>query len=162
MNDDEREYFKNAYERNAETLYRICLIYLKNQHDAEEAVSDTFIKLMENKPSFEDTFHQKAWLSKVAVNICKNMKKAAWFSKVVHNEEVLMYMQTVEEASIMEEVMSLPPDYRVIIYMYYYEGYKVSEISNMLNMKESTVLSRLARGRKKLKGILIEGGCFNA
>ena len=162
MTSEEKDYFSAVYEKYADDLYRISLIYLKKREDAEEAVTDTFIRLMEYRPDFENESHEKAWLTKTAVNICKNMHKSGWAKNVVHNEEVLSYMTTPQEVSIMEEVLSLPPKYRVIIYMHYYQGYKAAEIAQMLNMKESTVLSRLSRGRKKLKDILIQGGFFYA
>ena len=71
-------------------------------------------------------------------------------------------MSAPEEVTIMEEVLSLPPEYRVIIYMHYYQGYKSDEIAAILGMNKNTVLSRLSRGRKKLKSILTEGGFFYA
>ncbi len=150
------------YEKYAADIYRICLIYLKSRFDAEEAAADAFMALMEKSPAFENGAHEKAWLMKTAVNICRDMRKSAWHKNVIANDEVLSYMTTEEEISIMEDVLSLPPKYRVIIYMHYYQGYKAAEIGQMLNMKESTVLSRLARGRKKLREILTQGGVFYA
>ena len=162
MTDTEAEYFEDLYEKYADDLYRLCLVYLKRREDAEEAVTDAFIRLMERKPVFENKAHEKAWLMKTAVNICKNIHKSAWFRNVIHNEDVLSYMTTQEEVSIMEDVLSLPPKYRVIIYMHYYQGYKAAEIALMLNINESTVLSRLSRGRQKLRDILTQGGVFYA
>ena len=162
MTSEQTEHFRILYEKYAGDIYRICLIYLKSRFDAEEAATDAFIALMEKSPSFENDEHEKAWLIKTAVNICCDMQKSAWRKKVVADDEVLSYMTTEEEVSIMEDVLSLPPKYRVIIYMHYYQGYKAAEIGQMLNMKESTVLSRLARGRKKLRDILTQGGVFYA
>ena len=162
MTDTEAEYFEAVYERYANDLYRLCLVYLKKREDAEEAVTDAFIRLMERKPEFENKAHEKAWLMKTAVNICKNMHKSAWFRNVIPNDDVLAYMTTPEEISIMEDVLSLPPKYRVIIYMHYYQGYKTAEIASMLNMNESTVLSRLSRGRQQLREIITQGGVFYA
>ena len=73
-----------------------------------------------------------------------------------------MYMATPEEESVMEELLQLPPIYRVVLYLHYYEGYKAQEIADMMKVSLSAVLSRLARGRKKLKDILTEGGYFYA
>lgn len=162
MTNTDSEYFEAAYKEYADDLYRLCLVYLKKREDAEEAVTDTFIRLMERKPDFFNKAHEKAWLMKTAVNICKNIHKSAWMRKVIPNDDVLAYMETPEEISIMEEVLALPPKYRVIIYMHYYQGYKVSEIANLLHMNESTVLSRLSRGRKQLRNMLTEGGVFYA
>lgn len=158
MTDNEKQYFSEIYEKYAKSVYGVCLLYLKNKEDAEEAVSELFIRIMENKPSFENDSHEKAYLMRTSVNICKNILKSGWKKNTVHDEDVLMYMTTSEEESIMEEILELPPKYRVIIYMHYYQGYKAQEIANIMNMSLSGVLSRLSRGRKKLKDILIEGG----
>lgn len=158
MTNEEAERFREVYNKYAEDIYRICLIYLKLREDAEEAAMDAFIRLMEKTPQFENDAHEKAWLIKTAVNICRDMRKSAWRKKVIADDEVLSYMTTEEEESIMEDVLALPPKYRVIIYMHYYQGYKAAEIGQMLNMKESTVLSRLSRGRMKLREILTQGG----
>ena len=158
MTKEDSEYFSDVYERNADDLYRLCLIYMKNKYDAEEAVSESFIRLMEARPEFENEGHEKAWLMKTAVNICKNMHKSFWSKNVVSDEDVLKYMTCPEEVSIMEEVLALPPKYRMIIYLHYYHGYKAREISEMTGISTSAVLSRLARGRQKLKDIITEGG----
>lgn len=158
MTDSQKQYFSEMYEKYSKPLYGVCLLYLKNKHDAEEVVSDTFIKLMEIRTSFENESHEKSYLMKIAVNMCKNRLKSGWHKNVIHNEDVLMYMTTSEEESIIEEILSLPPKYRIILYMHYYQGYKAQEIADILNISLSAVLSRLSRGRKKLKDILTEGG----
>ncbi len=162
LTDADREYYSTVYDKYANDLYRVSLVYLKKREDAEEAVTDAFIRLMEYRSAFENDAHEKAWLMKTAVNICKNMRKSAWAKNVTPDDEVLSYMSAPEEVSIMEDVLSLPPKYRVIIYMHYYQGYKAAEIAQMLDMSVNTVLSRLSRGRRKLKDILTEGGFFYA
>lgn len=162
MTDSEKRYFSEMYEKHSKSVYGVCLMYLKNKDDAEEAVSESYMRLMEKKIEFESDSHAKAYLIRAAVNICKNLLKSGWRKNVVHDEDVLMYMTTSEEESIMEEILSLPPKYRVIIYMHYYQGYTAQEIADIMNMSLSAVLSRLSRGRKKLKVILTEGGFYYA
>lgn len=162
MTDSEKQYFSDMYEKHSKSVYGVCLLYLKNKDDAEEAVAESFIRLMEHRKEFESEDHAKAYLMKTSVNICKNILKSAWKKSVIHDEEVLMYMSTDEEKGLMEEVLELPPKYRVIIYMHYYQGYKAQEIADMMNISLSAVLSRLSRGRKKLKDILLEGGFYYA
>lgn len=162
MTDSEKRYFSEMYEKHSKSVYGVCLMYLKNKDDAEEAVSESYMRLMEKKIEFESDSHAKAYLIRTAVNICKNLLKSGWRKNVVHDEDVLMYMTTSEEESIMEEILLLPPKYRVIIYMHYYQGYTAQEIADIMNMSLSAVLSRLSRGRKKLKVILTEGGFYYA
>lgn len=162
MTDTEKQYFSDMYEKHAKSVYGICLMYLKNKDDAEEAVTETFIRIMQANPAFENDAHTRAYLIQTAVNISKNLLKSNWHRNVVKDEDVLMYMATPEEESVMEELLQLPPKYRVVLYMHYYEGYKAQEIADMMKVSLSAVLSRLARGRKKLKDILTEGGYFYA
>ena len=64
------------YERNFDTLYRVCYMYMKNIQDTEDAVHNAFLKAIETRKQFESENHEKAWLIRVASNICKNMLKA--------------------------------------------------------------------------------------
>lgn len=162
MTDSEKQYFSDMYEKHAKAIYGICLLYLKNKDDAEEAVTESFIRLMENRPELENDGHEKAYLIKIAVNICKNLLKSGWRKNVVHDEDILIHMTTSEEECVMEEILSLPPKYRVVLYMHYYQGYKAQEIADIMNISLSAVLSRLSRGRGKLKDILTEGGFYYA
>lgn len=162
MTDSRKKYFSEMYDKHSKAVYGVCLLYLKNKEDAEEAVTETFIRLMEHTHKFENNNHEKAYLLKTAVNICKNLLKSAWKKKVVHDEEVLMYMSTSEEETVMEEILHLPPKYRVVIYMHYYQGYKAQEISEIMDLSLSAVLSRMSRGREKLKDIILRGEDFYA
>lgn len=162
MTDSEKQYFSDMYEKHAKSVYGVALMYLKSREDAEEAVTETFIRVMQVKPVLENDSHERAYLIRTAINICKNLLKSSWHKNVVSDEDVLMYMATPEEESIMEELLELPPKYRAVLYMHYYEGYKAQEIADIMKVSLSAVLSRLARGRKKLKDILTEGGYFYA
>lgn len=160
MTEKEKLYFSDMYDKYAKQMYGICFLYLKNKADAEEAVSEAFTRLMGRTPQFENENHAKAFLTRVCINICKDVLKSGWRKHVVQSEDILVYMTTKEEKSIMEDVFTLPPKYRIILYMHYYQGYTTQEIADMLHMRQSSVLSRLSRGRKKLKEILTDGG-FN-
>lgn len=158
MTDSEKQYFSKLYDAHAKSVYGVALMYLKNKEEAEEAVSETFIRIMQANPTFENESHARAYLIKTAVNICTNMLKSYWRRNVVHDEDVLLYMATPAQESLMEEVLQLPPKYRAVLYMHYYEGYKAQEIADIMKVSLSAVLSRLSRGRSKLRDILIEGG----
>lgn len=60
-------------------------------------------------------------------------------------------VQSEQEYSVLDEILKLPQKYREVLYLYYYEEYSVKEIGIMLKRKESTIQSRLAAGRNKLK-----------
>ena len=88
MTDTEKQYFSDMYEKHAKSVYGICLMYLKNKDDAEEAVTETFIRIMQANPIFENDAHTRAYLIQTAVNISKNLLKSNWHRNVVKDEDV--------------------------------------------------------------------------
>ena len=152
-----RESYNQVVEEFSNMIYRIAYQSLKNTTDAEDIVQDVFLSLLKSgKQEFSDKEHLKAWLIKVTVNKCINFRKSFWVQKTVPLEEQII-SYTDEEKTLMDEVMKLPSDYRNIIYLYYYEGYTVKEIAEIMGKKQNTINSKLQRGRKKLKAQLEKG-----
>ena len=141
---------EEIYARHAKTVYRVCYMYAKNKHDSEDLLHTTFVKLMNSEQVFSDHEHEKAWLIRVADNLCKDFVKSAW-SKRDELPSNLSYADNTQKSDILELVMGLPEKYKVPIYLHYYEGYKTHEIAKMLDKSESTVRGLLHRGRKMLK-----------
>lgn len=142
------------YDRHVETVYRVCSIYLKNKADTEDAVSDTFVRLIRSGTVFENTEHEKAWLIVTAKNICRDRLKSPRYRFEPLSDDMLTGNIEVDETLML--LRSLPEKYRTVIYLHYYEGYTCEEIAKMLKIAKSTAGSRLDRGRKKLKEILEE------
>ncbi len=148
---DEKK-FKEIYERNVDTVYRICYSYLKNKSDAEDIVQETFIRLLRKVVEFENYNHEKAWLIVTASNLCKNNLKS-WKNKIDNIEDYNLTNSNEENDidEILHIVLNLPNKYKTTIYLYYYEGYSSIEIAKITGKKESTVRSQLKRGREILK-----------
>jgi RNA polymerase sigma-70 factor (ECF subfamily) len=146
-------FISTAIEKYSSMLLRLCFSYMKNMSDAEDLTQDVFLKLLHKKPPFENHEHEKAWLIKVAINLCKNRLKTAWFRKTVPLDENLSGF-TPEESEVLGAVLELPLKYRSIIHLFYYEEYSIAEISEILDLKESTVGSQLHRARKLLESKL--------
>jgi len=144
-------------EKYANMVFRLCIVYLKNRADAEDAFQEVFMKLYEKELKFNSEDHLKAWLITVTSNHCKNKLKSFWFRKRVMLDEVIIPVQDKNHIGIIREVLQLPPKYSSPIYLYYYEGYSTKEIAQMLNTKEATIRTRLDRGREHLKKMM-EGG----
>ncbi|MDP4095795.1 sigma-70 family RNA polymerase sigma factor [Paenibacillus sp. P96] len=141
-----------SYETYASMLFRIAMVHLGNREDAEEAIQDTFIKLMEKAPEFKDAEHQKAWLIRVITNHCKTMLGKGWRKREVKLEGAEpVTADTPEDWDLLQLVMALPMKYKTVIHLYYYEDYQVQEISKILRISESAVKMRLQRGRQLLK-----------
>jgi len=142
--------FDGIYERNLDTVYRVCYIYMKNKTDAEDMTQNTFIKFLKNRPVFENLEHEKAWFIVTATNNCKNYFKTWWHRNTNITDEVDT-SATDSSDEVIDAVLSLPIKYKQVIYMYYYEGYNSKDISKLLNVKESTVRTHLSKGREILK-----------
>lgn len=128
---------------------RICILNLRNSQDAKDCFQNVFIKLYQSENQFQDDQHLKAWLIRVAINECKNYRKR-FYKQTIDIDNVII-SQHQEEILLLPEVLKLPFRYRNILYLYYYEGYKINEISIMLHMNENTVKSHLKRGRDLLR-----------
>ncbi len=160
MNDEDREYFSAVYDKYADTVYRLGLVWLNNRADAEDLTADLFVKLMSRpRRGFESGEHEKAFVIRSAINLCKDRLRRRKFRQESY-DDVLGYMSTPEEIGLMEEILALPPKYRAVIYLHHCQGYSTAEVARLLGLRESTVRSQLARGREKLRTQLNEGG-FN-
>ena len=142
----------DIYERHKKMLYRICFSYMKNAADAEDAVEDTFFRLIRTAPFFENAAHEKAWLIRTASNICKNELKSRR-RKTDHIEEhyELAGAESFDSGDVLSVVLGLPDKYKTAVYLYYYEGYTGPEIARILKKPESTVRNHLHEARILLK-----------
>lgn len=152
--------FAEIYERHVQTVWHICLAFMKNKEDAQDAVQETFLKLYRCADSFSGPEHEKAWLIVTASNHCKDMLKHWWRKR--EDIDAHWDLEGREMSGIdatLEEVMKLPEKYKAVIYLYYYEGYSSIEIGRMLQKPDSTIRNYLSRAKKLLKTRL--GGDFD-
>lgn len=152
-------YLKQTIEKYADTVYRIALTRCKSIETAEDIFQEVFMRFSEKNPKFESKEHEKAWFIRVTINLTKNIKESAWNKKVVRLDENIIF-NTKEENDVYGVVCNLPQNYRTVIYLLYYEGYKVNEISKLMNKPEGTIKTWLFRAREILKQEL-EGGFEN-
>ena len=145
--DDTVEFFVRRHENG---LYRTALAILGNRAEAEDVVQDVFLKFIEKSPSFQSPDHEKAWLIRVAINLCKNRLRSNWWRKTVPLLDSYP-AASVGQNEVIEAVMSLSPKYRTVIHLFYYEDYSTAQISALTGQKESTVRSLLTRARQKMK-----------
>ena len=107
-------------------------------------------------PEFENLEHRKAWFIRVTINCSKNVLSSSWLNRVDTLDEDIPF-ETKEKHDVYYSVQSLRKNYRTVIYLHYYEDYKISEISKLLNKKEATIKTWLKRAREELK-LKLEGG----
>lgn len=144
---------KHAIEQYADMIQRICFYHLKNQADTEDVFQNVFLKYMLNSQDFQNPEHEKAWLLRVAINECKDYLKSFFRRNMVPLQAVAELEAELpdDHREVLEAVLSLPKQYKDVIYLHYYEGYTASEIGAILGKKENTVYSLLSRGRGILK-----------
>ena len=142
---------ENTVKTYSNMLFKLCFTLLRSNADAEDAVSDVFLKYISASVSFKDEEHKKAWLIRVATNICKNMLKFYKVRNHINIDDVTGYCKSESEVGIFKEILNLPAKYRTVIHLYYVEGYKTAEIADMLSVSPAAVRKRLQYGRDMLK-----------
>lgn len=151
---DELRHIEYAVEKYSKMLFRICYGILCNKQDAEDALQETFLRYMLKAPLFRDSEHEKAWLIKVATNISKNMCRFNSRHAVENLDELRSIGVSDDDRDIFELIMRLPSKYKIVLDLYYIEGYKANEIADITNTSPVTVRKRLQYGRKLLKSEL--------
>ena len=142
---------KAVIEKYSNMLFRISYCILCNRQDAEDALQDTFFKFITKAPEFKDDEHEKAWLIKVVTNISKNMLVTRLKRKTVDIDELKHIGVDDTDSGVFSAVMELPVKYKMVMTLYYIEGYTSAQISDMLSISEAAVRKRLQKGRELLK-----------
>ncbi|MBQ8297923.1 MAG: sigma-70 family RNA polymerase sigma factor [Ruminococcus sp.] len=145
-----------VYDKYKNTVYRTAFAWCRNTADAEDITQDVFMKRFSCDTHFADENHEKAWLLKTAANKCRDLFRSFRYKNTVSLEDANLIYETPEESAVYHAVMELPPKYRLVIHLYYYEEYSVKEIGGIIGKSETAVQTQLYRARKLLKNILGE------
>lgn len=132
-------------------LYRICVVMLGNGADAQDAVQDTICRYLERTKKFRDSEHEKAWLIKVAQNRCIDMQRFRFRHPQVELSEITASYESPEYSDVLAQLIALPAPVTAAVYLYYIEGYKTAEVSEIMGISVNAVKKRLQRGRKLLR-----------
>ncbi|WP_303788405.1 RNA polymerase sigma factor [Ruminococcus flavefaciens] len=158
MNQDSTALY--AFKKYGNTVLRAAFAFSGSYAEAEDIVQDVFLSLHTETRTFNDDEHLKAWLIRVAINKCKNLRRSFRFSRTcsiedLEHSEAICEMDT-ESRELRQQIASLPKKYAEVIFLHYYEGYSIKEIAVITEKNENTVGSLLRRGREKLKAELEE------
>lgn len=142
-----------AIEQYSDTVRRICLVHLKNYADTEDVFQTVFLKYLLSSVTFTSEEHEKSWLIRVTINTCKDVLKNFFRRHTVSIEEAAGVWEKLPEENreVLEAVLSLPPKYRDIVYLHYYEGYTAPQIGQILKKNVNTVYTLLTRSKKLLR-----------
>lgn len=132
-------------------LFKICLVMVGNEWDAQDVIQDVFCRYIERAPIFCDKEHEKAWLIKVTMNKCRDVRRLVLRHPQISLEEVTAYCELPEQSEVLTALVRLPESLKSVVYLHYIEGYKLAEITNILGISLSAVKKRLQRGRDVLK-----------
>jgi RNA polymerase sigma factor (sigma-70 family) len=135
----------------ADMVLRLALTHLGNLADAQDVCQEVYIKLFKQQRPFNDAEHEKAWIIRVTINTCKDLIRSPWKKWFSHLDEVPLPNNNTESMEVVSFVLTLPRKYRMVIHLYYYEGYKTAEIAELLNRNEGTIRTQLKRAKELLK-----------
>lgn len=151
----EIEELVNKYSKMVfQIAYQNCFM----KSNAEDVTQEVIIKLWKNLKKLKNEEHLKAWLIRVTINTSIDANRNYQNKKEVALEENISEYLEKEEQEVFTVLEKLKPISRNIIYLYYYQGYKINEIAKILKKNQNTVSTNLARARKELRRFLEEGG----
>jgi RNA polymerase sigma-70 factor (ECF subfamily) len=145
---------ENAVTEYTQMVLNIAFTYTKNSYDAEDIAQEVFLALYRNMWRISSKEYLKAWLIRVTINKSKNYMKTAWIRKRSDMTDIQQGTPKSETGDLLNAVLSLDEKYKLPIYLMYYEGYSIKEISQILKTKPATIGTRLKRGRDILKNKL--------
>ncbi|WP_373216081.1 RNA polymerase sigma factor [Ruminococcus sp. 5_1_39BFAA] len=138
--------------RASETmLYHVAKSVLKSDADCADAVQEALLIAYEKKNTLKKERFFQTWLTRILINECYKICNR---NKIIVPYEDYMQSGRIEEkkySSLYQAVLDLPEELRILVTLYYLEGFSQKEISKILEMREGTIKSRLSRARKILR-----------
>lgn len=149
--------FTSLMQYFSKDMYRTAIAILMNDEDAADAIQDTILTCWEKLETLREVRFFKTWMTRILINKCYDIKKQR-IDKVSFEEcEELVASECNQNEELSEILFQLEERYRLPMMLFYGEGYKITEIAQMLNIPKSTVQTRLARGREKIATYFREG-----
>ena len=144
--------FTRLMKSQMQNMYKTAGAILINDEDIADAVSETILACWENMHSLKEDRFFKTWMTRILVNKCNDIiRKKQYYLDYDMPEEP--YNDTgFENAEWKEALSTISEKYRLVMVLYYIEGFSTGDISGILDIPEGTVRSRLARGREQLAG----------
>ena len=152
-NNTKFEFYVSQY---MDMLYKLAFAYLKSDADSNDVIQNVFLNFYKTQKEFENEEHIKYFLVRCTINECKKIWRMPW-NRFVSFDEINDEEYGKEENNnldLLNAIMSLNRKYRVIIVLYYIDGYKINEIAKLLNLPVGTIGSRLSKAKTKLKDYL--------
>ena len=148
--------FEMLVSAQTNTLYRVSMSMLKNEHDAQDAVHEAILCAYRNRNQLKHKEYFGTWLTRILINQCnRTLKERKKYADIGDQlPDISSRDNPYTSLEVGEAINSLPQKIRLAIILYYIEDYSVREIKSILHIPEGTVKSRLSKGRKLLKDYL--------
>ena len=151
------EEFKRCAQEYMDVVFRVAFSCLRSQTDAEDVTQEVLLRLYETDYVFESRAHIKNWLVKVTYNECRKFWRRLWRRhENIDNYAEQLAFEEADCQDLFTAVMKLDRAKRIVVVLYYLEGYQIQEIAGILKIPPGTVGTRLARARKELRKYLEE------
>lgn len=156
---DNRQTLALLIDRYQRDLLYTCRVLLRDASLAEDAVQETFLRAYKSLERFEGKSSEKTWLTRIAINVCQNMRKSAWHRYVDRRVEIDTLPIAAESAAeeniaLMAEIMRLPRREMEAVWLYYFQDLNLEEVAETLGVAISTVSQRLTKARGRLRKAL--------
>ena len=144
-------------------LFRTCYMYLRDRESAEDAVQETFLKAYKALPAFRGDCSEKTWLMKIAVNICRDIRRSSWIRMVDRRASLDLLPEPAQEydgwnsLDLAGAIMQLPVKWKEVVLLYFYHDMTMREIGEVLGVSAPVVSKRIKQACAKLESILGRG-----
>jgi RNA polymerase sigma-70 factor (ECF subfamily) len=164
--DNKSETLEYLMKRFGDKVLKLAYYYVRDRYMAEDIAQDVFCKVYEKLDSFRGDSSYYTWIYRITVNKCRDYLTSSSFRRLYFwndigkvdrlkiRSELNRMFEEAEGGELFSKVMDLPTKYRMVVVLYYFEELTTVEIANVLNLKESTVRTRLCRAREMLKKTL--------
>ena len=154
-----QEAFAKLIEQEKLKLYKTGISILKNDDDTCDAIQETLISAYKSLNSLKNNEYFSTWIMRILINKCYDIirknKKVTYINEKMKKEDT--YYEIYLQESDLENVLNqIDNDLRTVVVLYYYDDLSISQISEVLNIPEGTVKSRLSRARDKIYAVLKE------
>ncbi len=161
---DLEQHLNELLDLYGQRIQRLIYTYVKDKYIAEDLTQEVFIKVFQNLHLFREESSIYTWIYRIAVNKSKDYLRTAWVRKTTNLLKTIVkdnftsaentYLKKVENAYLIDTILKLQVEYREVILLYYIEELTINEINEVLNLKESTIRTRLRRGKERLRKLM--------
>ena len=148
--------FLELIDNNTDRMYKTAWAILGNEADAADAIQETILDCYEKLNTLRHPEYFTTWLTRILINNCLSIRRQYRTDSLPEQMPEIPVEDQYEEGGFEELISDVDEKYRLILTLYYADELSVAEIADLLEMKENTVKTRLARGREQVRRYLDE------